>query len=309
MRYRGVTSVAAVLMFVLLCGCAPMPPGAPASSPSSAPDRGGMVRISTSREMFLTCRGSGSPTVVLISGTGGAADEWTTLPRPQTPLPTATPAAGPTAVLPSLSADVRVCAYDRPGTIREDGATSPSTPVTQPTTAEDGVRDLRDLLRTAGEEGPLVLVGASWGGLIAQLFTREDPQRVVGLILVDSASTWLAQTFSPAQWRAWMAVIAAARTDGTAESPAYDSTMPEFAAAAPVPDVPTTVLSSDQPWDLGVTPGASTWPGWLAAQDDLALSWHATHISTTHSGHGIQVERPALVVSAIRDVLESERGQ
>ena len=256
--------------------------------------------------MYATCRGSGSPTVVLISGTGGAADEWTGLPPPPTPSTSGTSAV---AVLPALSADTRVCAYDRPGTTLEDGALSPSTPVAQPTTARQGVQDLRDLLEAAGEDGPVLLVGASWGGMIAQLYARTYPRQVVGLVLVDSASTWLAQTLSADQWRAWMAVIAAANTGSTAERPAYAPTLAEFAVAAPPPTVPTIVLSSDQPWDLGVTPGASTWPAWLAAQDDLARAWHATHVGVTHSGHGIQVEQPALVTSAIRDVLAQARGE
>ncbi|MBS1907564.1 MAG: alpha/beta fold hydrolase, partial [Actinobacteria bacterium] len=165
------------------------------------------------------------------------------------------------------------------------------------------------LLSAAGESAPFVLVGASWGGMIAQLYARTHPEQVTGMVLVDSASTWLAQTLTTAQWSAWMATIAAARPDTTAESPAYEPTLQEFAAAGPIHEVPTIVLSSDQPWDLGVTPGHTTWNAWLAAQDDLARQWRATHISETHSGHGIQVEQPALVVSALRDVLARARGK
>ena len=302
----GAALVAGALLAMSMSGCAPTASPEPkaAATASDTTDRAGAVRLSSSREMYLLCRGAGSPTVVLISGTGGAADEWTTLPQAQTPAVTAAPAV---AVLPALSADTRVCAYDRPGTIREDGTLSPTTAVAQPTTALQGVRDLHDLLDASGEDQPVVLVGASWGGMIAQLYARVHPRQVLGLVLVDSASPFLAQTLSGEQWRAWMTVIAAARTDSTAESPAYEPTLPELADAGAVPAIPTTVLSSDQAWDLGVTPGASTWPAWLAAQDDLVGEWHATHIGATHSGHGIQVEQPALVTSAIRGVLEDVR--
>jgi pimeloyl-ACP methyl ester carboxylesterase len=302
----GTALLAGALLVALLTSCTPPSPSptGSAATPSASKDRAGMVSVNSSREMYLTCRGSGSPIVVLISGTGGAADEWTTLPPLSSPSSTAAPAE---AVLPALSADSRVCAYDRPGTTREDGAPSPTTPVPQPTTALDGARDLRALLDASGERGPLVLVGASWGGMIAQLYARTYPRQVAGLVLVDSASTWLAQTLSPDQWRAWMAVIAAAPGDSVAERPAYDPTLQEFAAAAAAPELPATVLSSDRPWDLGVTSGASTWPAWLAAQDDLARAWNATHVSATHSGHGIQVEQPALVASAIRGVLARAR--
>lgn len=255
--------------------------------------------------MYVTCRGSGTPTVLLISGTGGAADEWTVLPAEQTSSST----GSRVPVLQDIARDTRVCAYDRPGTTRDDGRLSPSTPVPQPTTAVQGVRDLEAVLDAAGVTGPVVLVGASWGGMIAQLYARLHPARTAGLILVDSASIWLEQTFSTAQWQGWMAAIVAARADSTAESPAYEPTLQELAAAPPAPAVPTVVLSSDQAWDLRVTPGASTWPAWLAAQDDLAREWHAAHIGDTHSGHGIQVEQPALVASSIRDVLRQARGR
>ncbi|MBS1674867.1 MAG: alpha/beta hydrolase [Actinobacteria bacterium] len=251
--------------------------------------------------MFLTCAGSGSPTVVLISGTAGGADEWTELPA-------GSAAASARPVFSALAATTRVCSYDRPGTIRNDGSPTPTTPVTQPTNALQGVQDLDRLLAAGGETGPYLLVGASWGGLIAQLFARAHPDDVDGLVLVDSASAFLRETLSPTQWDAWMAVNTAAHDRAPeAESPAYEQALREMAAAPPPRSIPATVLSSDQPWDLGVTPGASTWPAWLAAQADLADALHATHVSITHSGHGIQVEQPALVSEAIRAVLDSAR--
>ncbi|GAA4482101.1 alpha/beta hydrolase [Microbacterium panaciterrae] len=302
-RLLGMAVVGTVLV---LTGCTDIPAAPPASSPSTSSTSstgrayGRLVDIGGGRSMFLTCRGSGTPTIVLFSGTGGAADEWTTLPA-------AGPSSSAVPVFTALSASTRVCAYDRPGTARESGATSPTTAVAQPTTASQGVRDLDALLAAAHENGPYLLVGASWGGLLAQLFAREHRGSTAGLVLVDSASAYLEKTLTPEQWRAWMTTIATAPSAPQAERPAYEPTLTELADAGPAPSVPAAVLSSDQPWDLGVTPGASTWPGWLAAQDRLAAELHAAHIGDTHSGHGIQVEQPALVTDAIRAVLADAR--
>ena len=89
-------------------------------------------------------------------------------------------------------------------------------------------------------------------------------------------------------------------------APAPRRSRPHKRRSAP-PALPTVVMSSDQPWDLQVTPGESTWPGWVAAQADLAQSLNATHITRTDSGHGLPVEQPALVTAAILEVVDEAR--
>ena len=63
---------------------------------------------------------------------------------------------------------------------------SRSDPVPQPTTAKDAVADLHALLSAAGETGPYVLVGHSYGGLVVKLYARTYPKDVAGLVLVDA---------------------------------------------------------------------------------------------------------------------------
>ncbi len=48
------------------------------------------------------------------------------------------------------------------------------------------VNELRRLLKAAGEQGPFVLVGHSWGGMFANNFAYEYPQDVAGLVLLDA---------------------------------------------------------------------------------------------------------------------------
>ncbi|MFC9788663.1 alpha/beta fold hydrolase [Rhodococcus sp. NPDC127528] len=257
--------------------------------------------------MFLECRGTGSPTVVLVSGTGGASDEWTDAVDP------ADPAAGPkpseSAVLPTVATFTRVCAYDRPGTTRDDGTLSPSTPVPQPTTARAGVSDLREVLSAAGEHGPYVLVGASWGAMITALFARADFPQVSGLVTVDGASEFLRDTLTSAQWSDWMGKVDAMDATTGLEVPDYETSIDEIRAApAMAHPLPAAVLSSDQPWDLRVGNSGSTWPAWLAAQDRLAGELHAQHITDTGSGHGINVEQPRVVSNAVREVVDQVRG-
>jgi hypothetical protein len=81
--------------------------------------------IGGGRQMYLRCSGNGSPTVVLVSGAGGAHVEWTQVMDG----PDAEPRPAATAVFPQLARSGRVCAYDRPDTTLMNGADALSTPV------------------------------------------------------------------------------------------------------------------------------------------------------------------------------------
>lgn len=304
----AIAITAAASLALAACGSPAANSGSP-SIPAYAATSGDfarMVTIGDGRSVYLECRGTGSPTVVLVSGTGGAADEWTGAVDP------ADPAAGPkpsaSAVLPTVSSFTRVCAYDRPGTRLDNGALSPSTQVQQPTTAQDGVNDLRAVLAAADERAPYVLVGASWGAMIVALYARTHSAQVSGLVTVDGASQFLKNTFTPAQWSDWMGKVEAMKSVKGSEVPDYESSIREIRAAPPMPHlVPAAVLTSDHPWDLQVGSSGSTWPAWLAAQNRLAAQLHARHINDTDSGHGIGAEQPQLVTSAIREVVDQAR--
>ncbi|MFF0141740.1 alpha/beta fold hydrolase [Streptomyces sp. NPDC005227] len=305
---RVVTAVTVVVLLVLsTLGASALPSGdtrAAGKTTTGATEPGStghLVTIGDGRSIYLQCQGTGSPTVVLVSGTGGASDEWTHVVDPAHPAGPLKPSRS--AVLPTVASSTRVCAYDRPGTTRVDGSLSPSTRVPQPTTAKDGVADLEAVLRAAGEHPPYVLVGASWGAMITTLFARTHPTQVTGLVTVDGASQFLKETLTPDQWSDWMDKIAATESAKRLEVPDYESSVTEIRNAPALPHLPPAVaLTSDQPWDLQVGHSGSTWPAWLAAQQRLASDLHARHITHTDSGHGISVEQPQLVAHAIRAV-------
>ena len=71
-RWHGVVLLIAIAA-VLLAGCG-------TSTAKRTPARGdfaGLVAIGGGRTMYLRCQGTGSPTVVLVSGLDSAADVWT----------------------------------------------------------------------------------------------------------------------------------------------------------------------------------------------------------------------------------------
>jgi pimeloyl-ACP methyl ester carboxylesterase len=286
-----------------------------AAQATESGDCGRLVDIGGGRKMYLTCRGSGSPTVVLVGGLRASAEDWTIADK-----------SAP-AVFPEVGKFTRVCAYDRPGTPVGEKP-SRSDPVPQPTTARDAVSDLHALLSAAGETGPYVLVGHSYGGLIVKLYARTYPKDVSGLILVDALSEGLRDAETPEQWAIQRKLIEGDVRESVALYPALeridtDRSFDQVRAAPPMRSIHVVVLSADRPWgpqipsmiaagklpsDVPSDFGYVTDTAQKKAQARLAkLVPNAKHITNTNSGHEIHKEQPRLVIDAIREVVEAVR--
>jgi pimeloyl-ACP methyl ester carboxylesterase len=250
------------------------------------------IDIGGGRRMYLECRGTGSPTVVLVAGLKGSAEDWKVTRQSE----------------PSVFAEVarftRVCAYDRPGTPVGEKP-SRSDPVRQPTTAGEAVADLHALLGGAGEAGPYVLVGHSYGGLVARLYASTYPEDVSGLVLVDALTEGLRDAETPEQWAIQRKLMEGDIRESLALYPALERNDPDrsfeqIRAAPPLRPLPLVVLSADRAWGpqvpsmiaAGVLPadvppdfGYVTDAAQKKAQERLArLMPNAKHITNTNSG-------------------------
>lgn len=212
-----------------------------------------------------------------------------------------------TAVFPSVSAFSRVCAYDRPDTRANGADITTSRP--QPHSVDVDVSDLRDLLAAAGERGPYVLVPHSYGGFVAQLYARAYPSGVVGMVMVDAASSRIRFTLGPARLAVWDQTnqqTSAQVREGVKIIDALD----RLDASPPMPQRVAVVLAADMPDrpDL-LPPNSLTFADWLAAQELLAPYLRATYIAHTNSGHHVYLYSPHLVVDAVREVVENIRAR
>jgi pimeloyl-ACP methyl ester carboxylesterase len=123
---------------------------------------GRLVNIGGGRSLYLKCVGSGTPTVVLEAGFGDNTDTWS-------------------EVQPQLSETTRTCAYDRAGL-------GNSLPIPGVHDAGDEIQDLRQLLGHAHVGPPYVLVGHSYGGMLARLFANAHPAETAGVVLIEATS-------------------------------------------------------------------------------------------------------------------------
>jgi pimeloyl-ACP methyl ester carboxylesterase len=266
--------------------------------------------------MYIECDGSGSPTVLLISGTDTASDLWH---APDQKDPTA---------YDEIRKTTRVCAYDRPGAPHLDQTLSRSDPVPQPTSPQKGVDDLVALLKAANVPGPYVLAAHSFSGTIARVFAAEHPDEVKGIVFVDVLTPELRAQMTPEEWKIWKRINArpakalAAYPD--LERQDFDETLDQTAAAAAPRPMPVVVLTasdkfvdvvpklfqagelpSDTPPDFGAVVDRAN----SAAQNELAaLVPGAVHITDTHAGHNIMIDNAQVVIQAIRMVVDAVRA-
>jgi pimeloyl-ACP methyl ester carboxylesterase len=264
------------------------------------------------RRLHLMCKGAGAPTVILEESGLGTYRSWD-------------------AVQSALAPTMRVCSYDRAG----NGFSEPGPP---PRDARHLADDLSALLRVAKLEPPYILVGHSAGGLVVRLWAAEHPDQVKGLVLVDTAPEELfheqprvfARMKRNAFWGGVMVRLGLLRLvnpfhlDGedralTYRAEAFDavfslvSAFPEsaaqLAAAPPLPDVPTRVLTHSHPGDwagegaISAAQADAVEAAWQAAQVRLAAKSSKGRVTVVpNAGHMIPQEAPAAVVAAIRDV-------
>lgn len=112
--------------------------------------------------MHLYCTGAGSPTILLSSGLGDDFTEWA-------------------KVQPVLSQQTRVCSYDRAGF-----GWSESRPGVQDANAISS--HLHQLVKVAGIQRPLVLVGHSISGIYLRAYAAHYRDDLAGLVFIDGAT-------------------------------------------------------------------------------------------------------------------------
>jgi pimeloyl-ACP methyl ester carboxylesterase len=283
-------------IFFLLSSAAAAQPPYPA--PGKLIDLGGY-------RVHLYCTGQGSPTVVIV---GGFSFDWA-------------------LVQPEIAKSTRVCTYDAAGTAWSD--TRPAM------TCRDRAAEIHKLLKTAGIGGPYLFVGYSIGGLITRLYTAQYRTDVAGLVLVDHA--FLPDKSqpppppppqgpdSPPVLISSVPIVLNMEDDvNFGRLPERDRQLQLWAASAS-PQRPTAADASEciseleaarpkQAGALGEIPllVVST----TRHSDDYAklqanlllLSRHSRQLIADNSSHFVEIDRPDIIVSAIRQVIAVVRG-
>lgn len=239
-------------------------------------------------EMALFVSGNARDVVVLEAGGGSSHRVWT-------------------AVVPGLSEIARVVAYDRPGY-------GLSAPCDSPRTADRIARELRHALRTAEIAGPYLMAGWSFGGSITRVFAGNFPEHVRGLVLVDPAPESFyprAAGAFPDLWAAEEeAYVPALFADSTKraeqrEFAGFSASMQQARASDARHSTPTILLIAGRDAQGPPDPISVIWI------EELTL-WGSSRPNTRvqmvpKAGHHISRDQPAVVVAAVRELLDASR--
>ncbi len=295
-----------LLSLLLLSG----PSSLAQSAGNDPPAPGTHVWVGAHR-LHLDCQGTGAPTVVLDSGLGGNSLDWS-------------------LVQPEVAAFTRACAYDRAGYAWSDPGPMPRDDVSI-------VKDLEHLLGNGSVAAPYVLVGHSLGGLIVQVYARQNPQKIAGLVLVDATHEDQFRRLEdaatpPGKARRTHVVVHdsyhvpeglpdevrgladafSARAQSIIASRSELSYLRRrtrlAASGGMLPDVPLVVISHHV-----IAPGAPTrdsrWAEmWMEMQRDLATrAPRSKHVIARTGDHYVHVREPQIVIDAVRGIVEQHR--
>lgn len=273
----GIIAVSSVTATATVAATADAAPRARAASASAGSSR--LVQVD-GYSLAVSCTGEGKKTVVLLSGFGDALDIWS-------------------GIQGSLSRQVRVCSYDRPG----EGASG--NPVGVQNLGTEAAL-LHDLLGTLGIGGKVYLVAHSLGGDIAVYFAQHYLAQVAGVVLLDATPVnylqFVERLIPPTATGLAGALLDEAVTtiDGD-NSENFEIAGGNWATPGSLGSIPLVVAEHGQ--DIFAGTGVYDRPlqaTWAAGQARWTLMSHRSKIVVaTQSGHYIYLDQPQLTLSLI----------
>ncbi|WP_353267420.1 alpha/beta fold hydrolase [Gemmatimonas sp.] len=251
------------------------------------------IRVGARRVEVLRM-GTGSPTLVLESGAGEGAAQWK-------------------GIIADLAQFTQVVAYSRSGHGQSSAAPGPGSPAAS-------VAELHELLGTLKATGPVVLVGHSWGGLLARLYVSTYPSEVAGLVLVDGTHEAQFARWAPlnpafkivdsiraivpklppsarSDYEQLLAVMNAQHVSGMNALPA---SLPVAVITALKPCAPQREFTCRDPRALAV---------WRELHDEwFTQATSGIRIVSAKTEHYVMNDEPGLILQAARFVLDQTRS-
>jgi pimeloyl-ACP methyl ester carboxylesterase len=276
------------------------------------PPLGKLVDVGGYR-VHLFCVGTGSPTVVIVGA--GFSFDWD-------------------LVQSEVAKFSQICSYDHSGIAWSDDGPKDSCALR--------VNEVHSALKNSGINGPYVVVGHSLGALVARLYAGHYPDEVAGIVFVDHALLMKGNMIMPPPGAVLLPPPSGAAKNeppvglkalGLEDDPNFSklpaadreahlwfmaqprnqNVLQNNAELMPVcfEDADAIVKGHSQP--LGDKPVVNIDTPMTAGAEVqsklLALSRNSKEMTAEGSGHFVIIDRPDIVVDAIRQAVLSARSK
>ncbi len=255
--------------------------GGDAPAPSASPVRTTGRADIGGYSLAFECEGEGTPTVILEAGyTASGIDTFG-------------------EILSQVGVSTRVCTYDRAG----DGTSDARPPSVKPLTGATQAGELQALLSAIKVAPPYVVVGHSYGGMVAREFAALAPADVTGMVLIDASSEPEIPVYERLHAGPW---IDGTVTPGPNQRLDMHATVHELLDAPSLGGLPLVVITAgvlEDEW-LVTAPRLTA-----RSQTRLAgLSSNSIHVLDKGVGHFIPESDPAIIVAAVDAAVAAARA-
>lgn len=220
------------------------------------------------QQQWVSCAGTGSPTVVLATGLRSEATQWGSLPR-------------------ALQRISRTCIYDRPGLGRSPARVGNST-----VSAADHAKELHEALNAVGETDPVVLVGNGYASSLIRAYANNFD--VAGAVVMDGVYPAMHRNYLPSFRSPWD--DAGSQIDMKASE--------EAGKGVRLLGVSPLIVLTSETFD----PGTPTWAQnrWTRQQrKSTELSSNSVWINVPKAAQKIWQSHPQSVINAVRSVVSA----
>lgn len=242
------------------------------------------IDIQNNQRLYCKYSRKGDPSVIFIAGLGDSCETWI-------------------EVQDRILLEASTLSYDRANIGKSQKA-----PV--PRTCRDLVEELSELLLVLDLEPPYILVGHSFGGLVARLYASLYPQFISGIVLVDAAPEYKELAYEKVLPEKLVAenreyyenpMLNSERID---KIQSYKQIVDHFQES----DIPLSIITRGLP-DIG----DGEWPSQEILEIEQRLQAEFLRLSTSskqriagHSGHYIHHDEPEIVIDEIMAMLEAK---
>jgi len=236
-----------------------------------------IINIGDNRSLYTKYQCTSAPSVIFIAGLGDKFETWK-------------------KVQDRISDETSTLSYTRAGIGRSSVAAVPKT-------CHDLVEELSELLNELDVKKPYLLVGHSFGGLIARLYASLYPLDICGIVLVDAAPEY--------KELAYEKVLPENLVEGNRkylENPMLNGenidkmqSYKQIVDHLGQTDIPLTIITRGLP-----DSGEEGWPSQKILEIEQNLQAEFKKLSTpskfriaSHSGHYIHHDEPEIVIEEI----------